>query len=77
MSATNRQTHRRRHTGRGTAAWDRLTGTNGQLTLHGEHTAEMAEQDRAGYWDPPVQFDPPSPAGHGWAPEPYGDGCVI
>ena len=77
MSATGRTTHRTRHVGRGTGAWTRLTSADGELTPHGEHTAEMAEQEFAGYWDPPVQFDPPSPTGHGWAPEPYGDGCVV
>ena len=69
--------HRTRHTGRGTTNWDRLTGTNGELTLHGEHTAELAEQDRAGYWDPPAEFDVPAPTHHGWAPDPYPGGGLI
>lgn len=68
MSAATRQRRLR------AAGWiDR----HGDLTPAGEHRAEYEQEARAGYWDPPAEFDTPSPTGNGWAPDPFPGGGLI
>lgn len=70
--------HRPRHRGRGTASWDREMGTSGDLTAHGEPRAEDLAEAHRGHRNPVGEYaNDRGPTGHGWAPEPMGDGGVI
>lgn len=50
-----------------------LLTRDGELTEAGERAAEYEAECRAGWWDPPAEFDPPSVD----APDPYPGGSLI
>lgn len=63
-----------------TDSWIRhglMTPDGLDLAPAGERCAEYETEARAGYWDPPAQFDDPGPGGHGWAPDPFPGGGLI
>lgn len=42
-----------------------------------DREAELRDEIRRGYWDPPAEFDDQGPDGHGWAPDPYPGGGLV